>query len=79
METDKGRDILAYERVPCEILGYHSGVAEVSTLLRYYVVSFRLLFQKFLKTVRLRLRRQCEPSTLHKLQPYKHKVRSQKT
>ena len=65
METDNDRDTPAYEGVVCEILGYHSGVAEVSTLLRYYVVSFSLLFQKFLRTVRLTLRRQCEPSKLH--------------
>jgi hypothetical protein len=37
-------DTLAYEGVLCEILGYHSDVAKVSTLLKYYVVSFRLLF-----------------------------------
>ena len=29
METDNDRDTPAYEGVVCEILGYHSGVAEV--------------------------------------------------
>jgi len=59
METDNFRDTPAYEGDLREILGYHSGVAEVSTLQRYYVVSCRLLFQRFLRTVCLRLRRQC--------------------
>jgi len=81
METDKDSDTLAYGGVLCDIFGYHSGVAEVSSLLRYYVVSvsFKLLFQQFLRTVRPRLRRQCEPSKLHKQQPHQRKIRSQKT
>ena len=79
METDNDKDIPAYEGVLCEILGYHSGVVEVSNLLRYYVVPCRLLFRKFLRTVRLRLRRQCELSKRHNLQPHQRKLRTQNT
>ena len=40
-ETPKQRQSI-YGGILCKIWGYYSGTAEVSTLLRHYIVTFKL-------------------------------------